>query len=58
MKLMKKDIFAILVALVVFTLMAYVLGAVLDTKPKWIAAIGGAIGFLAVYFYGRFKKLR
>jgi len=52
----KKDYLAIFVTLIVFSLMAFALGGIMDSEPRWGASAGGAIGFLAVYFYGLRKK--
>ena len=56
MKLKKKEIYRpILVVIVVFTAMGFVLREFIETGA-WFAAIGGAIGFLALYFFSLRKK--
>ncbi|MGO1585633.1 hypothetical protein [Mesonia sp.] len=51
MKLKKKEIYRpILVVIVVFTAMGFILREFIETGA-WFAAIGGAIGFLALYFF-------
>lgn len=57
MKLKKKGIYIpILVTIVVFTAMGFVLREFVASSSAWAGAIGGAIGFLALYFFSLRKK--
>ena len=51
--MIKKDIFVVVTAIIVFSLMAFILGEIYDSEPFWGAGIGGALGFLGLYFYRR-----
>jgi len=56
MKLKKKEIYIpILVTIVLFTTLGFVLREFMETGA-WSAAIGGAIGFLALYFFSLRKR--
>lgn len=55
--MIKKDVFVIVTTIIIFSLMAFILGEIYNSEPFWGAGIGGALGWLGFYYYRRKKVI-